>query len=92
MMTSRRRKRASHVAHTGEMRNARKIFVVKPGGKRPLGKPVDEKIDTRMDVRETGWQVVNWIHLAQDTNQWRDPVDTITNIRVPKTATNFLIS
>jgi len=23
-----------------------------------------------MDIRETGWEGVDWIHLAQDTNQW----------------------
>jgi len=24
-----------------------------------------------MDVREAGWEVVDWIHLAQDRDQWR---------------------
>jgi hypothetical protein len=24
--------------------------------------------DIRMDLRETGWEVVDWIHLGQDTD------------------------
>jgi hypothetical protein len=27
--------------------------------------------DIRMDLRETGWEAVGWIHLAQDMDQWR---------------------
>jgi len=25
----------------------------------------------RIDLREIGWEGVDWIHLAQDTDQWR---------------------
>jgi hypothetical protein len=42
----------------GEIRNAYKILVVKPEGKRPLGRPTcrwEENI--RMDLWERGWQV-----------------------------------
>jgi hypothetical protein len=35
-----------------------------------------------MDLRETGWEGVNWTHLAQDRNQWWVHVNTVTNIRV----------
>jgi hypothetical protein len=35
-----------------------------------------------MELRETGWRVVNWIHLAEDRVQWRDLVNTIKNLRV----------
>jgi hypothetical protein len=24
-----------------------------------------------MDLRKIGWEVVNWMHLAQDRDQWR---------------------
>jgi hypothetical protein len=29
-----------------------------------------------MDHRETGCGGTDWIHLAQDTDQWRAPVNT----------------
>jgi hypothetical protein len=45
-----------------------------------------------MDLRETGWESVGRIHLAQDRDQWRDLVNTLTNLRVPQKAVNFLTS
>jgi hypothetical protein len=36
-----------------------------------------------MDLREIGWDVVDWIELAQDRNQWRALVSTVMNLRVP---------
>jgi hypothetical protein len=43
----------------GEMRNAYKIFVVKPEGKRPLGRPRRRWEDNiRLDLREIGREVV----------------------------------
>jgi hypothetical protein len=49
----------------GEMRNVYKILVRKPGGRRPLGRPRHGWEDNiRMDVREMGWKVVDWIHLG----------------------------
>jgi hypothetical protein len=29
----------------------------------------------RIDVRETGWKGVDWIHLAQDGDQWQAVVN-----------------
>jgi hypothetical protein len=34
-----------------------------------------------MDLREVGWEVVDWIHMARDRDQWRAPVKTVTNLR-----------
>jgi hypothetical protein len=46
----------------GEERNLCKIFVGKPDGKRPLGRPWRRWEDgIRMDLREIGWGV--WIGL-----------------------------
>jgi len=43
----------------GEMRNAYKIFVGKPEGKRPLGRPRRRWEDNiRLDLREIGREVV----------------------------------
>jgi hypothetical protein len=45
-----------------------------------------------MDLRETGWDGMDWIDLAQDMNQWRALVNTEMNLRVPKYAGRFLSS
>jgi hypothetical protein len=36
-----------------------------------------------MDLREIGWDGMDWIELAQDMDQWRDLVNTMMNLRVP---------
>jgi hypothetical protein len=67
----------------GEKRNAYRILVGKPGGKRPLGRPRRRWVDNiKMDLRER-WDGVNWIDLAQDRDQWRALVNTVMNLRVP---------
>jgi hypothetical protein len=41
-------------------------LVGKPERKRPLGRPKLRLEDNiRMDLRETGWEVVDWIHVDQ---------------------------
>jgi hypothetical protein len=49
MMKSRRMRWAKHMARIGENRNAYEIFVGKPEGKRPLGRP------------RCGWIILKWI-------------------------------
>jgi hypothetical protein len=57
----------------GEKRNAYRILVGKPDGKRPLGRPRHRWVDNiNMDLREIGWGGMNWIDLAQD----RGPVES----------------
>jgi hypothetical protein len=34
-----------------------------------------------MDLMEKWWERVNWTHLAQDKDQWRDLVNTVINLR-----------
>jgi len=73
-----------HVASTGEIRNVYKIFVRKPKGKRPLGKPMHKwEGNITMDLREIGWEGVDRIHLAQDRDQMWAPVNTVMNLQVP---------
>jgi len=37
----------------------------------------------RMDFREIGWEFVDWIHAAQDRNQWRTIMNRELNLPVP---------
>jgi hypothetical protein len=68
----------------GEMRNAYRILVGKPEGKRRLGGPRRMWEDNiRMDLREIGWGGMDWIDLAQDSYQWRALVNMVMNFRVP---------
>jgi hypothetical protein len=58
--------------------------VGKPEGKRPLGRPRRRWVNNiKMDLRVTGWDGMDWIHLAQDRVRWRALANTIMNIRVP---------
>jgi hypothetical protein len=43
-----------------------------------------------MDLREIGWDGVDWIDIAQDRDQWRAVVNTILNLWVPQNAGKFL--
>jgi hypothetical protein len=46
-------------------KNAFRILVGKPEGKRPLGRPRRRCVDNiRMDLGEIGWDGVDWIHVA----------------------------
>jgi hypothetical protein len=36
----------------------------------------------RMDLREAGWEVVAWMHLAQDRGGWRALVNTVMKLRL----------
>jgi hypothetical protein len=68
----------------GETRNAYKILVEEPEGKRPLGRPRRLWVDNiRIDLGEIGWDGVDWIELAQDRDQWKALVYTVMNLRVP---------
>jgi hypothetical protein len=68
----------------GETRNAYRILVGKPEGKRPLGRPRRWWVDNiKMDLREIGWDGEDWIELAQDRDQWRAIVNTVMNLPVP---------
>jgi hypothetical protein len=37
----------------------------------------------KMDLRDIGWDGVDWIDMAQDRDQWRALVNTVLNLRVP---------
>jgi hypothetical protein len=54
--------------------------------------PTEDKIDyvkcrwvdnIKIDLREIGWDGMDWIDLAKDRDQWRALVNTVMNLRVP---------
>jgi hypothetical protein len=72
------------VARMREKRNAYRLLVGKPEGKRPLGRPRRRWVDNiRLYLGEVGWNDVDWISLAQDRNRWRALVNSVLNLRVP---------
>jgi hypothetical protein len=44
----------------------------------------------KINLREIGWDGVDWIDLAQDRDQWRALVNTVSNLRVPSNSGKFL--
>jgi hypothetical protein len=67
----------------GEKRNANTILMRKTEGKIPLGRPRRRWVDNiKMDLREIGWDGVDWLNIAQDRDQWRPLVNTVLNLRV----------
>jgi hypothetical protein len=68
----------------GKKRNSCRFFMGKSKGKRSLGRSRRMSEDNiKMDLREIGWGVMDWIQLAQDRDQQRALVNTELNIRAP---------
>jgi hypothetical protein len=68
----------------GEKRDAYRLLVGNPEGKRPLGRPRRRWVDNiRMIRGEVGCSDVDWIGLTQDRNRWRALVNLVLNVRVP---------
>jgi hypothetical protein len=83
VIKSRRARWAGHVAHMGRMGNVYKLLVTKPKGKIMRGRTRHRwEGNIRADLRETGWEDVEGMHLAQDLDQWRVFVKTRVKLRV----------
>jgi hypothetical protein len=84
IIKSRRIRWAGHVARIGEKRNAHRLLVGRPEGKRLLGRPRRRWVDNiRVDLGEVGWGDVDWIGLAKDRNSWRALVNSVFNLWIP---------
>jgi hypothetical protein len=67
-----------------EKRNAYRILVGNPEGKRQLKRPRRRWVDgIKMDLREVGWDGMDWTDLAQDRDQWGALVNAVMKFRVP---------
>jgi hypothetical protein len=59
------------------------VFVAKPDGNRPIGKPRRTWVNNiMMDPEERRLKSVDWIGLAQDRRKWRALVNAVTTLRV----------
>jgi hypothetical protein len=66
-------------------------LVGEPEGKRPLGRlRLRWEDNIRMDLREIGWEGVNWIHMDRVRDHWRAIVNMEMNLRVPQKSGEFL--
>ncbi|KDR19299.1 hypothetical protein L798_06094 [Zootermopsis nevadensis] len=74
---------AGHVACMGENRNAYRVLVGKPNGKRPLGRPRHRWEDNiKMGLIEIRCIGMDWIYLGQDRGQWWIFVKMVVDLQV----------
>jgi hypothetical protein len=67
----------------GEKRNAYRLLVGKPEGRRPLGRQTRRWLDNiGMDLVKVGWGEVDWIGVAQDRDRWSALVNWVLDLRV----------
>ena len=80
VINSRRMRWAGHVARMGKTRGVYRFLVVKPGGKRRLGR---SRQRWENGSSGSGLWGMDWIELAQDRKRWRELVNSMMNLRVP---------
>jgi len=71
-----------HAVRMGDSRGVYRVTVGKPEGKRLLGRPKRRwEGNIKLDFQEVGYEVVDWIDLAQGRHRWRTlvnaPLDSI---------------
>jgi len=66
----------------GDRRGVFRVLVVKPEGKRPLGKSRHSWEDNiKMDLQEVGFGVMDWIELDPHRDRWRALVTAVLKLR-----------
>jgi len=84
VIKSRRMRWVGHVERMGEERGVYRVLLVKPEGRRPLGRARRRWVDNiRMDLQEVGCGYMDWIGSAQDRDKWRTLVSAVMNLRIP---------
>ena len=67
--------------------------MVKPEGKRPLGRPrLRWEGNIKIDLQEVGCGVMDWLEQVQDRERWRALVNAVMNLWAPLNAGNCLTS
>jgi len=74
---------AGHVVGLGEGRGIYRVLLGKPEEKRPLGRPRQRKEDIKMDIKDVGWEGVDWTDMAQDKDTYWALVKAVLNLQVP---------
>ena len=65
----------------GERRVAYRVLVVKPEGKRPLGRPRRRWEDNiKMYLQELGCGGIDWIDLVQDSYMWQTLLNVVMKL------------
>jgi hypothetical protein len=82
---------AGQVEGITETKTLCKILVGKREGKRALVKPSPRRVDNiKMDLKNIEREGMDWIHLAEDRDQWRARVNMVMNLQVAQKLGNFL--
>jgi hypothetical protein len=67
----------------GDKKHLCRILAIKPGGRRPLGRPRRRwGNNNKMNLREIGLDDTDWIDPAQDWDQWRALVNAMMNFQL----------
>jgi hypothetical protein len=68
----------------GEKKCVYRVLVLKPEGKKALGRPRRRWEDNiKMYLQELGCGGMGWIDLAQDRDRWRALVNAVMKLRIP---------
>ena len=75
---------AGHAALMGDRRDAYRVLVRQPEGRKQLGIPRRRwENNNRMNVQEVGCGGMDLNDLALDTDRWRAVVNAVMNLHVP---------
>jgi hypothetical protein len=84
MIKSTRMRWTGHVAPMGKKTNAHRILMGSLERKRPLNRPRRRwVVSVKMDLREKGWDGMDWIELSRDRDQWMALVNTVMKLQAP---------
>jgi hypothetical protein len=74
-------------------KQACRVAMWKPEGKRPLGRIRNRRKDNvKMVSKEIVWQRTGWVHVALDRDKWRAVVKEVPKRRFPQNSENVMTS
>jgi len=57
--------------HVWGRRGVYRVSVGRPDGEKPLGRPMLDVDNIKMNLQEVEWEDMDWIYINQDRNRWR---------------------